>query len=79
MAHVIEVVDKGMRAEERCDRCGAPAYVEVVLGGGGTLLFCAHHFLESEDAIMALPDAMIADHRPHLHKIEAKEPEPEHT
>lgn len=31
-----------LKATDRCDRCGAPAYVRVVLGGG-ELLFCAHH------------------------------------
>ena len=28
---------------DRCDRCGARAYVRVTLPGGGELLFCAHH------------------------------------
>jgi ribosomal protein L37E len=28
---------------ERCDRCGAQAYVRVLLASGGELLFCAHH------------------------------------
>jgi hypothetical protein len=31
-----------LKATDRCDRCGAPAYVRVLLGGG-ELLFCAHH------------------------------------
>ena len=31
-----------LKASDRCDRCGAAAYVRVVLGGG-ELLFCAHH------------------------------------
>lgn len=30
-------------AAERCDRCGAQAYVRVLLATGGELLFCAHH------------------------------------
>lgn len=30
-------------ASDRCDRCGAQAYVRVVLSSGGELLFCAHH------------------------------------
>ncbi len=30
-------------AFDRCDRCGAQAYVRVVLSSGGELLFCAHH------------------------------------
>ena len=28
---------------DRCDRCGARAYIRVTLPGGGVLLFCAHH------------------------------------
>lgn len=28
---------------DRCDRCGAQAYVRVVLPGGSDLLFCRHH------------------------------------
>ncbi|MHA7305924.1 DUF7455 domain-containing protein [Arthrobacter sp. TMN-49] len=29
---------------DRCDRCGAQAYVRVVLeSSGGELLFCGHH------------------------------------
>ena len=33
----------GLSAVDRCDRCGAQAYVRAVLAGGGELLFCAHH------------------------------------
>ena len=32
-----------LTAADRCDRCGAQAYVRVLLGSGGELLFCAHH------------------------------------
>lgn len=28
---------------DRCDRCGAQAYMRARLAGGGELLFCAHH------------------------------------
>jgi hypothetical protein len=28
---------------DRCDRCGAQAYLRVELAGGSELLFCAHH------------------------------------
>ena len=28
---------------DRCDRCGAQAYVRARLATGGQLLFCAHH------------------------------------
>jgi hypothetical protein len=32
-----------LTAADRCDRCGAQAYLRVVLATGGELLFCAHH------------------------------------
>ena len=32
-----------LTAQDRCDRCGAQAYIRVVLPSGGELLFCAHH------------------------------------
>jgi hypothetical protein len=32
-----------LTAMDLCDRCGAQAYVRVVLPGSGELLFCAHH------------------------------------
>lgn len=62
---VLTYSDVGMSATERCDRCGAQAYVEVMLNKGGTILFCAHHADYHNDQIMAL-DAVIADHRPFL-------------
>lgn len=34
---------KPLTAADRCDRCGAQAYVHAALPGGGELLFCAHH------------------------------------
>jgi len=33
-----------MNAAHRCDRCGAQAYVRVLLSGRQELLFCAHHY-----------------------------------
>lgn len=32
-----------LTAADRCDRCGARAYLRVLLISGGELLFCAHH------------------------------------
>lgn len=32
-----------LNAADRCDRCGAQAYIKAVLPGGGELLFCGHH------------------------------------
>jgi hypothetical protein len=40
-----------LTAADRCDRCGAQAYVRVVLAGGGELLFCRHHYSEHESSL----------------------------
>ncbi len=37
-----------LTAADRCDRCGAQAYVRATLDSGLDLLFCAHHFHENE-------------------------------
>jgi hypothetical protein len=37
-----------LTAADRCDRCGAQAYLRVELVTGGELLFCAHHAREHE-------------------------------
>jgi hypothetical protein len=36
---------------DRCDRCGAQAYVMAELPGGATLLFCGHHWGAHEAAL----------------------------
>ena len=38
--------DHDLTAQDRCDRCGAQAYLRAVLPGGGDLLFCRHHARE---------------------------------
>ena len=38
-------------ASDRCDRCGAQAYLRVELQNGGELLFCAHHAREHVDKL----------------------------
>ncbi|MBA2418802.1 MAG: hypothetical protein WKF83_04025 [Nocardioidaceae bacterium] len=40
-----------LNAADRCDRCGAQAYVRAELTNGGELLFCAHHAREHEDKL----------------------------
>jgi hypothetical protein len=42
---------KPLSGHDLCDRCGAQAYVRVVLPGSGVLLFCAHHGREHADAL----------------------------
>jgi hypothetical protein len=36
---------------DRCDRCGARAYVRVLLPSGLELLFCAHHTRQHASAL----------------------------
>ena len=40
-----------LTATDRCDRCGAQAYVRVLLPGRLELLFCAHHHRQYADAL----------------------------
>jgi hypothetical protein len=42
---------KPLTALDLCDRCGAQAYVRVVLPTAGELLFCAHHGRQHSDAL----------------------------
>ena len=43
-----------LTAADRCDRCGAQAYLRVELVTGGELLFCAHHARAHEDKLRAI-------------------------
>lgn len=36
-------LDVPLTAQDRCDRCGAQAYVRATLPTGLELLFCGHH------------------------------------
>ena len=40
-----------LNAMDLCDRCGAQAYVRVVLPDSGELLFCAHHSRQHAEAL----------------------------
>lgn len=40
-----------LTASDRCDRCGAQAYLRVELATGTELLFCAHHAREHGDKL----------------------------
>jgi hypothetical protein len=40
-----------MSAMDRCDRCGAQAYVRVLLRGRQELMFCAHHYRQHAPAL----------------------------
>ncbi|MDO5092966.1 MAG: hypothetical protein Q4D79_06015 [Propionibacteriaceae bacterium] len=40
-----------LTAMDRCDRCGAQAYLRVELTSGGQLLFCAHHAAQHREKL----------------------------
>ncbi|MGH3189670.1 MAG: DUF7455 domain-containing protein [Streptosporangiaceae bacterium] len=42
---------KPLTALDVCDRCGAQAYVRVLLANAGELLFCSHHAREHAAAL----------------------------
>ncbi len=42
-----------LSAADRCDRCGAQAYIRVRIATGGELLFCGHHGRRHEDKLRA--------------------------
>jgi len=45
-----------LNASDRCDRCGAQAYVRVTMASGFELLFCAHHSKEHADKLKQVLD-----------------------
>lgn len=47
-----------LTAADRCDRCGAQAYVRATMVSGSELLFCAHHWHENENALREVADSI---------------------
>lgn len=54
-----------LSATDRCDRCGAQAYVRVELPGGSSLQFCGHHWGAHEAALSPQATQVINE----LHKL----------
>jgi hypothetical protein len=46
----VDELDYTLSALDRCDSCGAQAYIRVTLNSGD-LLFCAHHGNEFKDKL----------------------------
>ncbi|WP_448074104.1 DUF7455 domain-containing protein [Georgenia yuyongxinii] len=55
-----------LTAQDRCDACGAQAYVRVQLEAG-ELLFCAHHARKHADALAGVA-THIHDETDRLHE-----------
>lgn len=61
-----------LTAMDRCDRCGAQAYLRVELQTGGELMFCAHHAREHGDKIKEIAATVVDE----THKLAPKQPTP---
>jgi hypothetical protein len=64
---------EALTAADRCDRCGAQAYVRANLVSGRVLLFCAHHAAEHRAALEAA-GAIFHDERERLDETPASAP-----
>jgi 4-hydroxyphenylpyruvate dioxygenase-like putative hemolysin len=58
-----------LNAARRCDRCGAQAYVRVLLHTRQDLLFCAHHYRQHAPALAKVA-AQIQDQTERLARAE---------
>jgi hypothetical protein len=65
-----------LTAADRCDRCGAQAYLRVELQAGGELLFCAHHAREHGDKLRLIA-ARVVDETGKLRDPSATAPDEE--
>lgn len=52
----VAATDRPLSALDRCDSCGAQAYVRASLGGSD-LLFCAHHANKHEAKLRPIAEA----------------------
>jgi hypothetical protein len=52
------VAERPLAAMDRCDRCGAQAYVRATMVSGSELLFCAHHWHDNKTKLRAVADSI---------------------
>jgi hypothetical protein len=71
------VAPSALTAADRCDRCGAQAYLRVELASGGELLFCAHHAREHGDKLRSIA-THVHDETEKLEATPAVAPDTEH-
>ncbi|GAB3584726.1 DUF7455 domain-containing protein [Calidifontibacter terrae] len=48
-----------LTAADRCDRCGAQAFIRARLAGGSELLFCAHHGRSHLDKLREVAEEVV--------------------
>lgn len=59
MSTAVAPSSSALTAADRCDRCGAQAYLRVELQTGGELFFCAHHAREHGAALKEVSVAVV--------------------
>jgi hypothetical protein len=52
-AGAVDTLEPQLTAADRCDSCGAQAYIRVVVNSG-ELLFCAHHGKKYQEKLSAI-------------------------
>jgi hypothetical protein len=57
LVHPSAQKDYVLNAQDRCDRCNAPAYVKII-GKVGDLLFCGHHYNKAMDNAVGYENMM---------------------
>ena len=67
-----------LTAADRCDRCGAQAYLRVELASGLELLFCAHHAREHGEKLREVA-VTVTDESHKLGDVPAIAPETEQS
>ncbi len=67
-----------LTAADRCDRCGAQAYLRVELASGLELLFCAHHAREHGEKLREVA-VSVTDESHKLGDVPAIAPETEQS
>jgi hypothetical protein len=64
-----KVEEKVLKIADRCDSCGAQAFV-LVKGVSGELMFCGHHFNKNEAGLIKFAYEVI-DERDSINKTSA--------
>lgn len=67
MITVTTAVAPTLTGSDRCDRCGAQAFIRARLSSDHDLLFCAHHGREHLDKLREIADEVI-DETDRLHE-----------
>jgi hypothetical protein len=60
---VLETPVRTLAKGDRCDSCGAQAFVQATMPSGHELLFCGHHYTKNEDALVTQGATVTVDER----------------